>query len=134
MARPRQIAARPPLTEDMLAGASYVGSAEHKASQWWGGLPKAYVQADGQAHRPGRQLTTICPKVTLAERNTATLWVRTALRLRQLRYYEGDKDFPKHIWYRDKDGKLWFGFCVNSVLGQHKGWPIEEQERLEIFG
>ena len=52
----------------------------------------------------------------------------------QLRFYEGDKDFPKHIWYRDERGQLWFGFCVNGVLGQYKGWPMEEEDRVAVFG
>lgn len=64
----------------------------------------------------------------------ATAWVQAALREGKQRYYEGDKDFPKRLWYRDGDGHVWTGFCVNSVLGQYKGWPIDEEERLEIFG
>jgi len=64
----------------------------------------------------------------------ATSWIRQALGLGQFRYYEGDKDFPKKLWYRDENGQVWFGFCMNSVLGQYKGWPIYEDERIEIFG
>ncbi len=125
---------RRPLSDVLIEKARYVGSCEHKARAWWGGLPKAYVGPDGQAHRPGRQMTTICPKYTAAERDIATDWVQKALQSGQFRYYEADKDFPKHIWYRDAQHQLWFGFCLNGVLGQYKGWPIEEAERVEIFG
>ncbi len=77
--------------------------------------------------------TTICPLTSEADRERATGWVRAALMAGQARFYEGDKDFPKHIWYQDETGQLWFGFCVNSVQGQYKGWPIEEDERVAIF-
>lgn len=94
----------------------------------------AYVGPDGQASRPKRQITTICPLIAEAEREAATEWVRQALRLRQYRFSEGDKDFPKHIWYKDDSGQFWFGFCVNSIQGQYKGWPIEEEEKIAFFG
>jgi hypothetical protein len=132
--RPGQIPTRVPLGPDRIQTASYVGSAEHKKSAWWGGYPDAFVNQNGLATRPGKQLTTICPLTTEAERQTATEWVQKALQSGQLRYYEGDKDFPKRLWYRDDIGKIWMGFCVNSVLGQYKGWPSDEEDRVEIFG
>ncbi len=64
----------------------------------------------------------------------ATGWVKEALRRGQLRYYEGDQDFPRYLWYREANGQLWCGRCSNSVLGQYKGWPIEEEDRLAVFG
>lgn len=132
--RPNQIARRTPLTLDQIAGARYIGSPEHKDQRWWGGRPEARVDADGVARRPGKQLTTICPLVTEAERDRATRWVQEALTSGQCRYYEGDKDFPKRLWYVDPDGRTWTGYCVNGVLGQYKGWPITEEERVAIFG
>jgi len=132
--RPTQITARPPIAPDQIDKATYVGSPEHKERRWWGGLPEAYVSSDGKADRPRRQLTTICPLVTEEERETATGWVRCALRAGQLRFYEGDKDFPNHIWYKEESGRLWFGRCVNGIQGQYKGWPIQEDERVAIFG
>lgn len=132
--RPAQLAPRTPLSLDQIAAARYVGSPEHKAARWWGGLPEAHLSKDGTARRPGKLLTTICPLVSAAERNLATSWVQMALQVGQLRYYEGDKDFPKRLWFLDGDGQLWTGFCVNSVLGEYKGWPIDEEERLEVFG
>jgi len=113
--------------------AHYGGSPEHKIERWWGGLPEAYVDADGVARRPGKALTTICPLITAAERDKATIWVRKALKAGQVRFYEGDKDFPKRLWYR-AEGQIWAGFLVNSGNGQYKGWPIDEEERGEIFG
>jgi hypothetical protein len=132
--RPRQVPAREPLSIAKIRAARYVGSAEHKRLRWWGGLPAASIGEDGAARRPRKQLTTICPLTDETDRRQATKWVRAAIGAGRLRFYEGDKDFPKHIWYRDEKGQLWFGFCVNGVLGQYKGWPIEEEDRVAVFG
>ena len=132
--RPRQIPIRPPLSEEQINSACYVGSAEHKSKRWWGGLPHGYVNQSGEAIRPKKQQTTICPLITEAERLAATIWVQNALRAGQVKYYESDKDFPARIWYRDAaTNKIWIGYCLNSVLGQYKGWPADESERLAIF-
>lgn len=132
--RPAQLAPRAPLSPEQIQSARYIGSPEHKVERWWGGLPEVHVDIDGVARRPGKQLTTICPLVSDAERDMATGWVQQALITGQLRYYEGDKVFPKRLWYRDSYGQVWTGFCVNSVLGQYKGWPVDEEDRVEIFG
>jgi len=133
--KPPQLPLRPPLPGAAIESARYVGSKEHKTQQWWDGLPGAYVNEDGEATRPGKQDTTICPLVTLADRDNATEWVQAALRNGQVKYVEADKDFPKKIWYQDgPGGPIWFGFCFNSVAGEYKGWPISEDERREIFG
>ncbi len=134
MARPKQMDARAPLTEAEIAAASYAGSAEHKATRWWGGLSKAHVGADGTATRPGKQLTTLCRLTGEADRHRATAWVRSALALEQFRHYDGDKLYPRHIWHKDDVGQYWFGFCINGIAGSYKGWPIEETEKREIFG
>ena len=133
MARPRQIPARPALTNEEIEAAAYVGSGEHKAERWWGGLPMARVDKDGVARRPKKQLTTICPKTTAAERGIASTWVVEALRSGQFRYFEGDKTYPKHIWYRDGEGQFWFGFAINQIQGTYKGWPISEADKVEAF-
>lgn len=132
--KPTQIPARPPLDPAKIRIACYVGSEEHKSHRWWGGIPAAFVDEDGSASRAGKQQTTICPLTKDADRVRATVWVQAALVAGQAHFYEGDKDFPKHIWYQDQAGQIWFGFCINSVLGQYKGWPIEEDERVAIFG
>ncbi len=85
------------------------------------------------ARRPGRQLTTICPKTTDEQREEASVWVRRALARRQVRFYEGDGTYPKHLWYRDADGQHCFGFAVNQMLGTYKGWPIDEEEKRATF-
>jgi len=132
--KPQQLPKRPPLTEVQIIAARYVGSPEHKTRRWWGGLPEAFVNSDGIVRRPKKQDTTICSLTTEAERDQATEWVQKALKASQFRYYEGDKDYPKKIWYRDEtSGQLWFGQCVNSVLGEYKGWPINEEDRHEVF-
>lgn len=84
--------------------------------------------------RPRKQTTTVCHLTDEADRDIATGWVREALNLGQLHYYEADQDFPNHIWYRDANSQLWFGRCINSIQGQYKDWPIEEEERVAIFG
>ena len=133
MPRPRQIPIRAPLTREQIDAASYVGSAEHKAKRWWAGPPEAKFGRDGVARRPKKAHPTICRKVTPAERDEATFWVREALEKGQLKFFEGDKTYPKHIWYRDAEGQFWFGFAVNQVQGTYKGWPISEAEKREAF-
>jgi hypothetical protein len=133
--KPPQLPLRSPLPDAVIETARYVGSKEHKVERWWGGLPGAYKNEDGKATRPSKQDTTICPLVTATDRDNATGWVRAALRNGQVKYVEGDKDFPKKIWYQEgPTGPIWSGLCVNSVAGEYKGWPISEDERREIFG
>lgn len=130
---PLQLPVRPRLTAAEIERAQYVGSPEHKAVRWWGGLPGARLGEDGQARRPKKQQTTICPLIEDADREQATCWVRAALRAGQCKFLEADKDFPKHIWYFS-GGQNWIGFCINSVAGHYKGWPVDEEERRAIFG
>ena len=77
--------------------------------------------------------------VTTRERDIATGWVRTAISSGQFDRADWRNGFPRRIWYRDGDGKFWYGFLTNqgdgpSPRGQYKGWPIEEDEWREIFG
>ena len=133
MPRPNQIPLRPLLTRLQIRRAHYVGSPEHKVERWWGGLPEAWIGPDGDANRPNRQFNTICRKTEPEDRDEASRWVRAALRRGQYVYQEGDKTFPKHIWYQDDDGQCWFGFAVNDIAGTYKGWPIDEAEKRETF-
>jgi hypothetical protein len=110
-----------------------VGSKEHKDKGWWGGLPGVRHGKDGTVRRPKRQKTSICPLVTLRDQERATEWLRAAIEKTQYRFFEGDQDFPKHVWYK-AEGKGWFGNCINSAAGHYKGWPLEEEECREIFG
>jgi len=126
---------RATLTPAQIARATYVGSAEHKNRRWWGGLPGAWVNPQGQVRRPKSQLTTICPLAAPADRDMASGWVRAALGEGQFKWYEGDKDFPHFIWYQEPDtDRFWIGRVVNGIAGEYKGWPISRQERDEIFG
>lgn len=133
MPRPKQVPPRDPLRRTEIEAATYVGSGEHKATRWWGGLPEAWIGSDGEARRSKKEHTTICPKVTAEEREEASRWVQIALAAGQLRYFEGDKTYPKHIWYRDDGGQFWFGFAVNQIAGSYKGWPISLEEKREAF-
>lgn len=133
--RPRQVGERTVLTAEAVASASYRGSAEHKAVAWWGGRPFAHIGRGGQASRPKKQHTTICPLNDDRDRLVATAWVQAALAAGQIQYREGDKVYPSRIWYRDAAaGSVWIGYCINGILGEYKGWPISEDERLAIFG
>ena len=51
MARPSQLPTRAPLTEEQASSASYVERDEHKATRWWGGLPRAKIGPSGVATR-----------------------------------------------------------------------------------
>lgn len=133
MPRPKQIPARAALTEAQITAASYVGSPEHKVERYWDGLPQAWIGPSGKATRPKKQMTNICRKVTVVERDEASGWVSDALRAGQMRYFEGDKTYPKHIWYLDDSGQYWFGFAVNQIAGTYKGWPITEAEKRAAF-
>lgn len=132
--RPRQAPAHSPLSAIQIAAATYVGSREHKAERWWGGLPGARLDGNGMARRPKKQHTTICPLVTPEDRECATDRVRAALRSGQYRFLDADRDYPGRIWYRDAEGQVWIGYCINSVRGEYKGWPITEEARRETFG
>ena len=129
MKPPRQISIRERTDHELAQLAQravYLGSAEHKKQQWWGGLPEAGNRAEWQT-------TTICPLTTEAARIRATGWVKIAIKSRQCRFSQEDKNFPKWIWH-EADGQFWMGYLVNDGLGQYKGWPIYEDEKNEIFG
>jgi hypothetical protein len=135
--RPKQRAQKAPLTKAqrraLAAKASYVGSSEHKVAAWWGGLPGLKVDRNGEViPRKGKALSTPCPLVTAKERDRASRWVKIALRLGHYKFLEGDKVFPKHIWYQ-RQGVGWFGFRVQDIAGTYKGWPMEEEQRRAIF-
>lgn len=117
---------------ELAAEASYVGSGEHKAVGWWGGLPMGKQRPGGNVGRRRKQTTTICPLTTEQDRHLATEWVRGAITAGQYKFVEADKRFPKKIWFEAK-GQIWCGFCTNSELGQYKGWPIDEGVRRGIF-
>jgi hypothetical protein len=137
MKRPDQLPVKRPSEPVELTAlavrASYVGSKEHKAKRWWGGLPGVRYGGDGKPVRDKREKTTICDLVTKADRVRATNWVQAAIQCGQFRFFEGDQDFPKHVWYQT-GARGWFGFCTNSLAGHYKGRPMEEDERLAYFG
>ena len=117
----------------LAARARYEGSGEHKDKRWWGGLPMAKQLPGGRVGRPGKQQTTVCPLTTDEDRKQATEWVRQAIINGQYKFHEADQEFPKKIWHR-ANGRIWYGLCLNAGNGEYKGWPIEEQERREVFG
>lgn len=86
----------------------------------------------GQVGRRGRQTTTVCELTTEKDRALATTWLRNAIVAGQYRFVEADQDFPKRVWFRARR-RIWCGFCFNPSAGEHKGWPIDEDERRAIF-
>lgn len=70
------------------------------------------------------------------DRDRATKWLQTAISRCQFDFVEGDKRFPKHVWYVDSDGQGWAGRCINSVSGAYKGWPVgvDEMNRMKNRG
>ncbi len=132
--RPTQKSPPRALSSTEIADAEYIGSCEHKSRRWWGGLPCVRVDSTGRAGRPKKQNTTICPLVTPADQARATGWVRDALSTGRYRFLDADRDYPGRVWYRDSDGRVWIGYCINTVRGQYKGWPITEEERRAVFG
>lgn len=137
MKRPNQ---RPPrvlsqIERDELADrAVYAGSPEHKKSGWWGGLPEARDLGDGRIGRSDKEQTTECPLKSLKDKARATTWVREAIKAGQYKYFEGNNEgFPNRVWYL-ADGRIWIGWCINRTSGEYKGWPIDEGERIAVFG
>lgn len=124
-------------TDDELSelseSAMYLGSAEHKETNWWGGHPAGRQLRGGRVGRIGKQTTTICPLSHVEDRDRATVWVRAAIVAGRYKFYESDKKFPRKLWY-EAEGQVWMGLCFNSILGEYKGWPIDRGERDEIFG
>lgn len=127
MKRPLAHALLPADIEGLANAAKYVGSREHKRGRWWGGSGSA-PGTDGALNRPKKQLTTICPLHTPEDQTKATGWVRQAISAGRFLFVEGDKQFPKHVWHEDADGRNWIGRCVNSVQGEYKGWPATREE------
>lgn len=124
---------QPPDVDELtsLAGrCEYIGSQEHKDQRSWLGIPRP--------RRRPRDVATICPLVTGRDRVRATEWVRNAITNGHFNREDWHNGFPRRIWYRDKDGQIWYGFLTNqgagpNPKGQYKGWPIEEDEWREIF-
>ena len=134
--RPKRKPERSKLTvaqrRQLARDASYVGSGEHKTEGWWGGRPGGRQLPGGRIGRPRKQTTTICPLMSEEDRERATEWVRRAISKGQYQFVEADKKYPKKIWLK-VDGQIWYGLCINSESGQYKGWPIDEEERRDIF-
>lgn len=133
--KPKNPAPQPPDPKSLpINTARYKGSGEHKDQRWWGGLPESPKNAEGERYRIGKQDTTICPLVSKEDQERATEWVKEALLANQVKYRDGNTEFPDQIWYRDMDGQLWMGRCINKTLGHYKGWPIPKDREDEVFG
>ena len=101
MKPPRQISIRERTDHELAQLAQravYLGSHEHKNQK-----------------RAEWQTTTICPLTTETDRIRATGWVKIAIKSRQCRFSQEDKNFPKWIWH-EADGQFWMGYLVVEHL------------------
>lgn len=117
--------------EDVAERCDYVGSEEHKDQRWWQGMP-------WPRNHP-RDVATICSLVTERDRDQATEWIREAIKNGQFGRKDWRNGFPRRVWHRDRHGQYWYGMLTNqgagpNPRGQYKGWPIGEDEKVEIFG
>ena len=128
MKKPRTYTPPQADVEELAEAAQYVGSPEHKIGRFWGGQSSAPSRSGAPRSRPKRQLTTICPLHTEADRVKATAWVRQAILTGCFRFVEGKNRFPKHVWHVDANGQGWMGRVVNSEQGTYKGWPARPEE------
>ena len=89
------------------AGATYVGSPEHK-------LPHARSDA------------TLCPVDLMDSQELLTKWLRLAI---QGGWVGGllEGDFPRYVWCQT-EGRFFEGRLTNQALGHYKGYPIERSE------
>jgi hypothetical protein len=113
--RLRQLSAAPAEVElDQLAKeVRYVGSAEHKRSRSFLGMPHPRSDA------------TPCPP-SLANPDQLTRWLRKAFRLGQVGApWEGG--YRRYAWYSHQ-GERFEARLVNRGMGEYKGYPITADE------
>ena len=115
--------------------AIYVGSEEHKAKRWRGGLRAVRKRRRGRVRRPKKQRTTVCHLVSEEDRERATRWIREAVRKGQCGFVHGDGRFPKHVWHADDDGghrcARWARRALNAGPGERFRSVIALAPRLD---
>jgi hypothetical protein len=93
----------------------YVGSPEHKD-----------VPSFVGAVRP-RADASMCPRDLTDDRAMVEEWLREAVELGNVGTpWEGD--FPRYVWYRDDQGRVFEGRLVNRGQGEYKGYPLNHDE------
>lgn len=114
--RPRKLDRLAPGPEfdlaDLAEKVTYVVSPEHKD----------YLTSAG----PGRLRSdaSACPRGL--DFDDVLQWLRDAVREGQLSA-QVEGDFPRYAWRR-VEGQIYEARLSNSVLGQYKGYPIQDEE------
>jgi hypothetical protein len=134
---------RPPMPNKealkaLASRAVYSGSVEHEEKKSWLGLPKPRHQNDDGSFG-FKQNATICPLVADAEKDQATSWIKAAITNQQFNPLIWDGEFPREVWHKDSGGQYWFGRLTQRGAGgdtkaEYKGWPVSQEEWVEIFG
>ena len=98
---------------EVAAGATYVGSSEHKRHPSFAGPPK--LRSDASQCDP-----------SLGDRDQLTRWLRDAIRRGRVGApIEGQ--FPRYVWIsRGEDS--YEARLLNREQGQYKGYPVSSDE------
>ena len=99
----------------LIEQAVYIGSPEHKTRPF-GQFPMGRLRA-GSASK--------CPD-DLSDPVQITGWLRQAMRDGNMGG-EWEENYPHFVWVR-RDGERYEGRLVNRVLGQYKGYPLDDDE------
>lgn len=101
----------------LAAGATYIGSAEHKN----------YPTAAGH---PGklRKDATECPPELTGQQDLLDGWIRSAIAAGNVTAPWPDDQYPQYAWHRAEDGVVWMGRVVNADKGEYKGWSVPDAE------
>ena len=89
----------------------YDGSQEHKDYVSFAGPPRPRGDA------------SLCPREI--GRETATDWLRSAIRKGATSHWEGG--FPRYVWHRQGD-TVFEARLINRGDGSYKGYPLEDSE------
>lgn len=92
----------------------YIGSPEHKDTPSFAGQPKPRADASR------------CDPQLAGRQTLVTDWLRRAIRRGDISAFR-EGDFPRYAWHREGD-VVYEARLVNQVLGEYKGYPLNETE------
>lgn len=99
--------------EEIASDVQYTGSDYHKPYK--------------PTSRPKASRTTPCPPKFKGKEDMLTGWVAAAIRKGAVSgNFQGD--YPREIWYKAGDGRVYKGRITNHVQGEYHGFPIPEEE------
>lgn len=98
--------------------ATYLGSAYHKDTLSFAGMPARRIKADA----------SICPRTLAHERPRIEGWLREAIRRGNVGVWMGD--FPEQVWHRE--GEVTYeAVLTRGSAGEYHGYPLEPNETVE---